>query len=139
MKKIVIIMAFLILGCSQSESPKEIYDRYVQLEISGITVEQFMSSYSKRKQEEIESSVKDAMEKNGLTRKQTIETYLPIFQRFAKCKKLILLDEKIEGNKAVVSYESTDDCAGEINVKKEIVYMVNEGGWKIDDNGIEEL
>jgi hypothetical protein len=139
MKVIIAIMAFLILGCSQSESPKEIYDRYVQLEISGITVEQFISSYSKRKQEEIENAVKDAMKKNSLNRKQTIETYLPIFQRFAKCKNLVFLDEKIDDNKAVVSYRSTDDCAGGVNVKKEIIYMVNEDGWKIDDNDIEEL
>lgn len=139
MKKIITIMVFLILGCSQSDSPKEIYDKYVQMEVSGITVEQFISSYSKRKQEEIEGAVRDTMKKNGLNRKQTIETYLPIFQRFAKCKTLVFLDQKIDGNKAIISYKSTDDCTGEVNIKKEIIYMVNEDGWKIDDNDIEKL
>ena len=140
MRKITAISILLILGCSQSESPKEIYDRYVQMEMSGITVEQFMASYSKRKQVEIEGAVKEAMKKNGLDREQTIENLLPLLQNFSKCKSLEFLDEKIDGDKATVSYKSTDDCVkGEINIKKEVIYMVNEGGWKIDNNDIQEL
>ena len=140
MRKIITISVLFILGCSQSESPKETYDSYVQMEMSGITFEQFMASYSKRKQVEIEGAVKETMEKNGLDREQTIEKLLPLLQNFAKCKSLEFLDEKIDGDKATVSYKSTDDCVkGEINIKKEVIYMVNEGGWKIDNNDIQEL
>ncbi|EAT13880.1 hypothetical protein HF888_10610 [Bermanella marisrubri] len=81
-----------------------------------------------------------AMAKNGLTREQTIEEYLPIFQGFAKCKKLELIDEVIESDTAIISYQSTDDCVeGQVHTKKEVIYMVYEDGWKIDDNDIQEL
>jgi len=141
MRATFLLTLLLIIGCSHSESPHDVYERYVQLEISGITVEQFMGSYTRRKQLEIESAVKDAMAKNGLSREETIKAYLPVFQRFAKCKNLDFLDEEIEGEKAVISYKSTDDCTeGQINVKKEIIYMLYEdGSWKIDSNDIQEL
>ena len=137
---ILLIMFSLIPGCSQRESPRNTYDRYVQLEISGITVDQFISSYSHRKQLEIEASVVTVMEKNRLNRIQAIEKLLPMFQSFAKCKKLEFLDEEIDGDSAIIYYKSTDDCVkGQVNIKKEIIYMMYENGWKIDDNDIQEL
>jgi len=141
MRSIFLLPLLVTIGCSHSESPHEVYERYVQLEISGITVEQFIGSYTRRKQLEIESAVKDAMSKNGLSREETIKSYLPVFQRFAKCKDLDFLDEDIEGENATIFYKSTDDCTeGQLNVKKEIIYMVYEdGSWKIDNNDIQEL
>lgn len=140
MRIYIVLIIFFINGCSQDESPRGTYERYVQLEISGITVEQFIVSYSERKQLEIEEAVKTQMEKNGLNREQTLQRFLPIFRSLAKCKNLDFLDEKIEGNKATISYKSTDDCMkGQINVKKEIIYMVYESGWKIDNNDIQDI
>lgn len=140
MRKITALTILLVLGCSQSETPREFYDRYIQMEMSGFTFEQFIASYSKRKQVEIEGAVKATMKNNGLDRQQTIETLLPLFQNFAKCKNLEFLDEKIDGDKATVTYKSTDNCVvGEINIKKEVIYLVNEGGWKIDKNDIQEF
>ena len=139
---ILSILFSLMIGCTHSESPRGVYDRYVQLEISGITIEQFMSAYSQRKQLDIEASVKELMEKNGprFSREQIIERALSMMQTIAKCKDLEFLNEDIDGNKATLSYKSTDDCVeGTINIKKEVIYMVYENGWKIDDNDIQEL
>jgi len=134
------ILFFLLVGCNRSESPRGVYDRYVQLEVSGITAEQFMSAYSQRKQLDIEVAINELMEKNGWSHDQVLERVLPIFQSIAKCKNLNFLNEDINGKKATLSYKSTDDCTkGEINIKKEVIYMVYENGWKIDDNDIQEL
>ena len=134
------ILFLLLTGCNRSESPRGVYDRYVQLEVSGITAEQFMSAYSQRKQLGIEASINELMEKNGWSHDQVLERVLPIFQTIAKCKNLNFLNEEINGKKATLAYKSTDDCTkGEVNIKKEVIYMVYENGWKIDDNLIQEL
>ena len=134
------ILFLLLIGCNRSESPRGVYDRFVQLEISGITAEQFMSAYSQRKQVGIEAAINELMEKDGWSRAQVLEKTLPLFQSIAKCKNLNFLNEEINGKKATLSYKSTDDCTeGEINIKKEVIYMVYENGWKIDDNDIQKL
>ena len=76
----------------------------------------------------------------NLSREQIFEKYLPVFRNFAKCKNLEFLESEVTGNSAILYYKSTDDCQKDkINIKKEIIYMVNEDGWKIDDNDIQEF
>lgn len=39
MKIIITAVCLLLIGCSKSDAPHEVYDQYVQLEASGISVD----------------------------------------------------------------------------------------------------
>jgi predicted HNH restriction endonuclease len=137
----ITIYTLIVSGCSKSESPSDSYDRYVQLEVSGsMTIEQFLSSYTQRKQSEIEAEISRLMSKNGWSREKIFKIVARSFQAIAKCKNIELINEDVNEKSAVLSYKSTDDCQeGKINIKKEVIFMKYESGWKIDDNDIQKL
>jgi hypothetical protein len=105
-----------------------------------MTIEQFLSSYTQRKQLEIDKEISRLMNNNEWSRDEVFKMVARSFKAFAKCKNLELIKEDINGKSAVLSYKSTDDCQeGKVNIKKEVIYMQYESGWKIDDNDIQKL
>lgn len=135
MRLLFSLLLLFLTACDTLDSPRLTYERYVENEKAGITsFDEFINSYSERKQEEIELSIVEAVEKNPEKNKESVKSNsLKIFQRFAKCKKLEFLSEEINGKKATVTYKSTDNCSGRNDITTEIIFMINENGWKIDE------
>lgn len=133
---VLLVVASFLGGCS--ESPAEAHRKIIEHEATVETYEALKASYSDRKRQAMDEAVSAAMQKGRNSEKQIQEMSLKMFHKFATCKKLMLLSEEVSGNSAVLTYRSSDTCfSEEPNVNQEIVYMVNEGGWKIDEIEIE--
>jgi hypothetical protein len=124
----------LLAGCSTEKSPSQIYDEYNSKVISGISYDEDKSYYSKRKQAEVESKFPQYMEQMNKSRDEVIEFYLDFSRQAAKCKEITLTKELIDGNTALLQYSQKDICGNEsTSEEKQIIRMIKEGGWKIDE------
>ncbi len=68
------------------------------------------------------------------SREEVIEFYTNFSREHAKCKELILTSEVINGDLAKLEYSQKDICGNETSShEKQLIRMINESGWKIDE------
>ncbi|HET6397708.1 MAG TPA: hypothetical protein VFF91_12845 [Pseudoxanthomonas sp.] len=129
------VLPFIIVGCQKEESPSTFYERYNQKVVSGIsTLEDDARFYSSRKRKEVESRIPAFMKKTNKTREEAIRFYLDFSQAVAKCKKIELVEEVIDGEVAHLTYNQEDVCGNTSPIQEtQKVRLVNENGWKIDE------
>jgi hypothetical protein len=74
------------------------------------------------------------METMKKSRDEVLKVYLDFWKGSAKCKEISLVKEVVDRNTAVLEYSQNDICGNEsTSQEKQIIKMINEGGWKIDD------
>jgi len=74
------------------------------------------------------------MKQMNKSRDEVIVVYLEFSKGLAKCKEILPVSEVIETEKASLEFSQKDICGNEsTSTEKQIVKMVKEGGWKIDD------
>jgi hypothetical protein len=124
----------LLFGCSAEKSPSQVYIEYNSKVIAGISYDDEKMYFSKRKQQEVESEIPQYMEQMNKSREEVIDFYLEFSKAFAKCKEISLVSEVIEKNIASLEFSQNDICGNEsTSTEKQVVKMVKESGWKIDD------
>jgi hypothetical protein len=127
----IITVGLLLAGCS--ETPSETHRRIIEHEAVVNTYEELKESYSMRRRLEMDEVLSSQAQESGKSEERILEESLELFRKFADCKILRLQNEEVAGDSAVLTYQNTDTCfSEEPNVNQEIVYMVNEDGWKID-------
>lgn len=128
------VILVLLIGCSSEKTPSQVYDEYNSKVINGINFNDDKAYYSKRKQDEVESKFPEYMKKMDKSREEVIEFYLNFSRELAKCKELELVSEVINGEAATLKYSQKDICGNAINMEeRQLIRMINEGGWKIDE------
>ena len=128
------VILVLLIGCSSEKTPGQVYDEYNSKVINGINFNDDKAYYSKRKQAEVESKFPEYMESMDKSREEVIEVYLNFSRELAKCKELKLVSEDIYGEKSFLKYSQKDICGNATDrEEKQLIRMINEGGWKIDD------
>ncbi len=131
----LILVFFVLNGCSSKESPSQVYERYNKLLVSDMDYKTDLSFYTHRKQQEIEQQLPKYMRNMHMNRQQVEEMYLVQSRNITKCKALKLLEEKqINPKVTFLLYEQREICGGKVRTQeKQKVRMFDEGGWKIDD------
>ena len=127
---------FLILGfgCSAEKSPGQVYIEYNSKVIAGISFDDEKNYFSKRKQEEVESKMPQYMKQMNKSRDEVIAVYLELSKSVAECKEISLVSEVIETDTASLEFSQKDICGNEsTSTERQVVKMVQEDGWKIDD------
>ena len=128
------LLASLLFGCSVEESPSQVYIEYNSRVIAGINYDDEKFYFSKRKRQEVESKIPQYMKQMNKSRDEVIAVYLEFSKGLAKCKEISLLSEAIATETASLEFSQRDVCGNEsISTEKQVVKMVKEGGWKIDD------
>ena len=128
------VILVLLIGCSSDKTPGQVYDEYNSKVINGINFNDDKAYYSKRKRAEVESKFPEYMESMDKSREEVIEVYLNFSRELAKCKELELVSEDIYGKKAFLKYSQKDICGNATDrEERQLIRMINEGGWKIDD------
>ena len=128
------VILVLLIGCSSEKTPGQVYEEYNSKVINGINFNDEKAYHSKRKQAEVESKFPEYMESMDKSREEVIEVYLNFSRELAKCKELKLVNENIYGEKAFLTYSQKDICGNATDrEEKQLIRMINEGGWKIDD------
>ena len=124
----------LLFGCSTEKSPSLVYIEYNSRVIAGISFGDEKKYFSKRKQQEVESKMPQYMKQMNKSRDEVIAIYLEFSKGLAKCKEISLVSEIIETNKASLEFSQKDICGNEsTSTAKQLVKMVKESGWKIDN------
>ena len=124
----------LLIGCAAEKSPSQIYSEYNSKVIDGISYVEDKAYYTKRKQEEVESKTPQYMKQMDKSRDEVIEFYLKFSREVAKCKEITLVNKVIEADTAFLEYSQKDICGNEsTSQEKQMIRMINEDGWKIDD------
>ena len=128
------LLTSLLFGCSVEQSPSQVYIEYNSRVIAGISFDDEKVYFSKRKQQEVESKMPQYMKQMNKSRDEVIAVYLEFSKGLAKCKEISLLSEAIATETASLEFSQRDVCGNEsISTEKQVVKMVKEGGWKIDD------
>jgi len=128
------LFVFLLFGCSTEKSPSLVYIEYNSKIIVGISFDDENDYFSKRKQQEVELKMPQYMKQMNKSRDEVIAIYLEFSKGLAKCKEISLVSEIIETNKASLEFSQKDICGNEsTSTAKQLVKMVKEGGWKIDN------
>lgn len=124
----------ILIGCSADKSPSQVYVEYNSKVINGISYDDDKAYHSKRKQQEVESKFPQYMEQMNKTRDEVIEFYLSFSREVAKCKEITLVNEVTNGDTSLLEYSQKDICGNEsASQEKQVIRMVKEGGWKIDN------
>jgi len=132
--KSLLIALILLGGCAAEKTPNQIYTEYSSRVIDGITFSGEKAYYTRRKQDEVESRFPQYMKKMGRTRAEVIDFYSQFSRELAKCKELSLIRETINGSTAELEYAQKDVCGNASNTPdKQVIRMIFEDGWKIDD------
>ena len=128
------LLTSLFFGCSVEQSPSQVYIEYNSRVIAGINYDDEKFYFSKRKRQEVESKMPQYMKQMNKSRDEVIAVYLEFSKALAKCKEISLLSESIATETASLEFSQRDVCGNEsISTEKQVVKMVKEGGWKIDD------
>ena len=129
-----VLLASLLFSCSVEKSPSQVYIEYNSRVIAGLSFDDEKVYFSKRKQQEVESKMPQYMQQMTKSRNEVIAVYLEFSKSLAKCKEISLVSEVIETKKASLEFSQKDICGNEsTSTEKQVVKMVKEGGWKIDD------
>lgn len=136
MKLEKVLLAVLIFsgGCSADKTASQTYNEYNSKVISGLEFDDEKAYFTKRKVNEVESKFPQYMKKMEKSREEVIEFYSKFSREHAKCKELTLVRENINGNLANLEYSQNDICGNQSSTQeKQLIRMINEDGWKIDD------
>ncbi|MBV1909791.1 MAG: hypothetical protein KUG78_10755 [Kangiellaceae bacterium] len=129
-----VLLASLLFSCSVEKSPSQVYIEYNSRVIAGLSFDDEKVYFSKRKQQKVESKMPQYMKQMTKSRNEVIAVYLEFSKSLAKCKEISLVSEVIETKKASLEFSQKDICGNEsTSTEKQVVKMVKEGGWKIDD------
>jgi len=121
-------------GCSADKTASQTYNEYNSKVISGLEFDDEKAYFTKRKVNEVESKFPQYMKKMEKSREEVIEFYSKFSREHAKCKELTLVRENINGNLANLEYSQNDICGNQSSTQeKQLIRMINEDGWKIDD------
>jgi len=128
------LLTSLLFGCSVEQSPSQVYIEYNTRVMAGINFDDEKVYFSKRKQQEVESKMPQYMKQMNKSRDEVIAIYLAFSKGLAKCKEISLISESIATETASLEFSQRDVCGNEsTSIEKQVVKMVKEGGWKIDD------
>lgn len=131
----LMIVSSLLVACGQqAESPSEVYLDYHARSAQGMSFEEDASFYSSSKVSEVADKLAVLVAQSGRTRDEAIRLYLDISRDTARCSKLNLTEEKIEGGIAYLVFDATGTCGAEFAAgSQHKVTLVLENGWKLDD------
>lgn len=128
------LLVSLLFSCSVEKSPSQIYLEYNSRVITGISFDDEKAYFSKRKQQEVELKMPQYIKQMNKPRDEVIAIYLEFSKGLAKCKEIFLVSEVIETEKASLEFSQKDICGNEsTSTENQVVKMVKEGSWKIDD------
>ncbi|PCJ36248.1 MAG: hypothetical protein COA75_08450 [Cellvibrionales bacterium] len=128
------LLTFLLFGCSVEQSPSQVYVEYNSRVMAGMSFDDEKLYFSKKKQQEVESKMPQYMKQMNKSRDEVITVYLEFTKGLARCKEISLLSETIATETASLEFSQRDVCGNEsTSTEKQVVKMVKEGGWKIDD------
>ncbi len=142
MTKLWIILGAIVLslvGCERSPEPRnatpdETYREYYQRVIEGINYEDGKRYHSKAFTQNLETRIKTAQQSSPNSYEAFMTIYFKRQQSSAKCNAITLASETIDGEIAELVYNSESTCeSNKIVDTDNIIRMVNEDGWKIDD------
>lgn len=132
---------FICAGCdapsaiTHTESPQQVYDRYHKLVKNGRNFDEDKAFYSQSRQAEVMTKASTMARANGGSIEDITNAYLQMTELMAKCSDLTLIDERINGVKAYLTYRIEDLCENDLGTEgRESIELVNEGGWKITSN-----
>lgn len=134
-KMLVLFLIIFPVSNAVAQTPSQVYEEYNNKMISGFSFEEKLSYFSKQKSEKIQNALNEAMKKYGLSRSEAIDASTKHPAAYGKCYPITLVEEKITGDQATVTYTQKYDCEGDPLPKapqKRRIKMVNEDGWKID-------
>lgn len=134
-KMLVLFLIIFPISNAEAQTPGQVYEEYNNKMISGFSFEEKLSYFSKQKSAEIQNALNEAMEKYDLSRSEAIDASTKYPAAYAKCYPISLMEEKITGDQATVTYTQKYDCKGDPlpnAPQKRRIKMVNEDGWKID-------
>lgn len=129
---LVFLLMCSVAACGAPESPTDVYEAYNAKVVSGLDFNQEKEFFSTKKNAEIEQKIVQYMGQMNKGREEVIAFYMDFSRSVAKCKEIKLLDDRTEGNSAFLLYEQKDVCGNSGDNERQSIYMVNEGGWKID-------
>lgn len=129
---LVFLLMCSVAACGAPESPTDVYEAYNAKVVSGLDFNQEKEFFSTKKNAEIEQKIVQYMGQMNKGREEVIAFYMDFSRSVAKCKEIKLLDERTEGNSTFLLYEQKDVCGNSGDNERQSIYMVNEGGWKID-------
>lgn len=125
---------FLTACQYNSSSPSEVYEKYNQHVINGMTFEEEKHYFTKQKQLEVERKIPLYMAQMNKSKEEVIAFYLRFTQNLAKCKHIKLTEQNTSGDEAVLIYQQTDTCGNQsTQTEKQTIKLKYENGWKIDD------
>ena len=127
----------LILSCTKEStstlSPHEVYANYNSLQKNGITFEEMTSYYTSKAKQRMDAYISENMIQWNKTREEVIEIQLSFTQSLSKCKEITLLDEKINGEIASLTYAQTDICGNDSGRdERQKIELIYKNGWKIE-------
>ena len=129
-------VCLVLFACKDEprEAPHVTYERYNQLVIDGRSFAEDVVFHAKARREEIGSDTKRRAKAAGKSIDEYQKLYLSFTQNLARCAKLTLQKEEVNGDKALVVFDVEDTCTdaeAEINLTVEMVY---EDGWTIQSD-----
>ena len=136
MKHVLILAAAacVLFACSKpGETPAEVYLDYHARSAEGMTFEEDITYYSAATLATVEDRIASLVERSGRTREEAIELYLDLSQAGAKCSRLELVEERIDGATAELVFNASSTCPDASSPSQQKVTLVLEGGWKLED------
>jgi hypothetical protein len=116
------------------QSPVDFYLYYHARSAAGMSFEEDVTYHSSRAVADVDGKIQSMMERTGKSRDEVIQLYLDLSQGAAHCTTLTLLDERIEGDKAYLEFDTDNTCPEEqSDISKHRVKLVKEDGWKLDE------
>lgn len=133
------VISLTLVGCERSPEPRnatpdETYREYYQRVIKGINYEDGKRYHSKAFTQKLETRIKTAQQSSSNSYENFMTIYFKRQQSSAKCNEITLVSERIDGEVVELVYNNESTCENnKIVDTDEIIRMVNEDGWKIDD------
>lgn len=129
-----LVTALALGGCAAQPTPSQVYEAYHAHSAEGMTFDEDAAHYTVRKRAEVERRIPALMQRLGVSRDDALRRYLDLSQAVARCKRIELIEQRIDGATAHLRYRQADTC-GNASAAQETqrVRMLDEGGWKIDE------
>ncbi len=127
------LVLLAVSGCKEevSLSPDQTYQTYYSKVIEGRSFEEDLGYHAKIRQDEVLSSLDARSKATGQAEEQIKKAYIDFTHGLAKCGKLSLLNETIDGGNASLNYAVEDICDTDFNSKLNVKMILEKGGWKI--------
>ncbi len=110
------------------------YERYYQLVANGRSFAEDIKYHAQSRVREILAKVDEKVASGAMSAEKLKEFYLRLTQKLARCGKLELTREEVNGREARIEYNVTDTCSTVAAKRTLHITMVLEGGWKIQSD-----